>query len=89
VAAIAAFAGGIVFEKFYRVIASRALYIKNCTGLPILGVLPWAFHGGYPFVLNLKLIGSRFFYESLSDRIIYYLDLNQKLNKKRALWIKF
>jgi hypothetical protein len=47
------------------VIAFRALYIKNCTGLPILGVLPWAFHGSCPFVQILKLIGYRFLCKSI------------------------
>jgi hypothetical protein len=58
VAAVAAFAGCVVLEKFHSVIAFRAFYIKDCAGLPILGVLPWAFHGDLPFFMRVYPIES-------------------------------
>jgi hypothetical protein len=54
VAAVSAFPGSIVFEKFDCMIAFRAFCIKNSAGLPVLSVLPGTFHGWYPFAVKLK-----------------------------------
>ena len=57
VAAVSAFSGRIVFEKFDGMITFRAFYIKNCSGLPVLCVLPGTFHRSYPFSISFKADG--------------------------------
>ena len=50
VPAFAAFAGGVVLEKFDVMTAFRALDLKYRSRFPILGVLSRAFHGEPPFL---------------------------------------
>jgi hypothetical protein len=45
VTAAAALAGGVVFEKFDRMVALWTFDLKNGPRLPILGILSRAFHG--------------------------------------------
>jgi hypothetical protein len=48
-AAVAALAGGVVFEKLNQVIALRAFYLENGAWFPVLCILTRAFHGDSPF----------------------------------------
>jgi hypothetical protein len=52
-AAVSAFAGGVVFEEFNMMTALGAFYVKNCAFLPVLCILSRAFHGSGPFKIFL------------------------------------
>jgi hypothetical protein len=45
VAALAAFPGGVIFEKFDFMTAFGAFDLKYRTGCPVLGILSRTFHG--------------------------------------------
>jgi hypothetical protein len=48
-AAAAALAGGVIFEKLNQVIALRAFYLEDSAWFPVLCILTRAFHCASPF----------------------------------------
>jgi hypothetical protein len=91
VAAVATFAGCIIFEKFHQPAAFRAIGLEYGPRLPVLCILSWAFHFNFPCRNSIKLIEEK--YSSFLDTILpepvcrrLDLDQNGQKNGKKGLF---